>query len=178
MPCGKCNFCLVNRRNDWTFRLTQEHKKSTSAHFVTLTYTDDSVPVVMLEKPFNDQYAFLTLEKVHLQLFIKRLRKKFPHIKGPKGIRYYAVGEYGTKTQRPHYHLIIFNLDVYGVELQKLMLETWQYGQVHVGEVTPASIHYVTKFHVNKLDAPEVVQKPFRTYVAPSRNRGRISINS
>ena len=46
----------------------------------------------------------MTLQKSDLQKFFKRLRKK-THEK----ISYYAVGEYGDNTQRPHYHIILFN---------------------------------------------------------------------
>ena len=44
------------------------------------------------------------LSKHDLNLFIRRLRKVNP------GIRYFAVGEYGSEKGRPHYHAIIFNL--------------------------------------------------------------------
>ena len=47
-----------------------------------------------------------TLRKRDYQLFMKRLRKAFPNDK----IRFYAAGEYGPKTLRPHYHAILFGL--------------------------------------------------------------------
>lgn len=43
-----------------------------------------------------------TLRKRDVQLFLKKLRKA-----GFK-VRYFAVGEYGDQTWRPHYHLAIF----------------------------------------------------------------------
>lgn len=91
VPCGKCVACLVNKRGDWIFRLQMEMKFSKrKALFVTLTYDQKHCP----EK----------LDKRHLQLFLKRLRKHYP----AGQIRYYAVGEYGSKMGRPHYHLILF----------------------------------------------------------------------
>ena len=27
-------------------------------------------------------------------------------------LKYYAVGEYGGQTKRPHYHIVIFNADL------------------------------------------------------------------
>ena len=46
------------------------------------------------------------LDKREIQLFMKRLRKKYG-----KGIRYYHCGEYGPKLGRAHYHILIFGHD-------------------------------------------------------------------
>nr|CAI9749773.1 replication initiation protein [Microvirus sp.] len=43
----------------------------------------------------------------HLQLFIKRLRKYIFQNYG-ETVRYYAIGEYGTNSLRPHWHLLLF----------------------------------------------------------------------
>jgi hypothetical protein len=61
--------------------------------FITLTYDNENLP------------EGKSLEKIHVQAFIKKLRKKIY----PEKIRYYLVGEYGDETQRPHYHAIMFN---------------------------------------------------------------------
>lgn len=95
VPCGKCPVCLINRQKDWIFRMTQELKRSTTASFITLTY--EMAPIT--------ENGLLTLDHSHVQKFLKRLRKQ-QHLP----IKYYAVGEYGSKYGRPHYHLIIFNL--------------------------------------------------------------------
>lgn len=129
VPCGRCLFCLSKKRADWSFRLTQELKGSTSAAFVTMTYTDETIP--------SDG-----LSKRDVQLFFKKLRK----VNSCK-VRYYAVGEYGSRTHRAHYHAIVFNLDR---DLDILPL--WSHGHIMLGTVTPASIHYVTKYVINKID--------------------------
>jgi hypothetical protein len=68
---------------------------------------------------------------------MKRLRKSNPGSK----LRYYIVGEYGTKTNRPHYHALIFNIgDISTVD------RAWTHGLVHVGSVNSASIAYTTKY--------------------------------
>lgn len=139
VPCGKCAACLTNRRNDWSRRLAFEHENSTSAYFVTLTYDDDNIV-------YGAYYG--TLIKKHLQDYIKRIRDAIK----PDKIRYYAVGEYGTATKRPHYHILIFNLPP--GELYRIA-EKWTYGYIQVGQVTGASIHYVTKYHVNRNDHPD-----------------------
>lgn len=93
LPCGKCAFCIKKQINAWCLRISHEMETSSSAFFLTLTYDDDHLP------------EFGELSKRDLQLFIKRLRKRNP------GLRYFAVGEYGSNYKRPHYHAIIFNLD-------------------------------------------------------------------
>jgi len=148
VPCGHCNFCLSNRRADWTFRLYQEHKKAPSSHFLTLTYDDTTVPIG------DDCYS---LSKRDLQLFTKRLRKE----NGSK-LRYYSVGEYGTKTQRPHYHSIMFGINV--STLDKIQT-IWGLGNVHVGQVSEASIHYVTKYVINNDREVSGREPPFCIHV-------------
>lgn len=137
VPCGKCGACESNRRNEWTFRLIWEERASVSSHFLTLTYTDENLPTT--------QHGEITLKKKDLQDFFKRLRKHDTKHHTTQ-IRYYAVGEYGTKTQRPHYHVILFN--AHNNTINNLD-QIWQLGITHVGTTTQGSIHYVTKYHVN-----------------------------
>lgn len=137
VPCGRCAACLQNRRNSWSFRLEQELKVSTSAHFVTLTYTDD--------KLYFNEYGNPSVNKRDVQLFIKRLRKL-----SDEKLRYYAVAEYGSKTHRPHYHIILFNLSHDFDSANLLLTNAWGNGQIQVGSVTPASIAYVTKYVFQK----------------------------
>lgn len=98
VPCGKCPICLQRRASAWSFRLSQALKVFPSAHFLTLTY----------EEPPISKAGYMTLVRRDWQLFIKRLRKVHP--KQAK-IAYYAVGEYGSKTWRPHFHAILFGAD-------------------------------------------------------------------
>ena len=65
--------------------------------------------------------------------------------KNHKSIKYYAVGEYGGKTLRPHYHMVIFNADVNLFE-RSWALENKTIGQIHVGTITEASIGYTLKY--------------------------------
>lgn len=156
VPCGRCLFCLQKKRADWSFRLYHEMRDCDSAYFLTLTYNDEN-----LIYSGNDENAVLSKE--HLQLFKKRLRKansKFVKSRGISGksIRYYSVGEYGTVTNRPHYHSIIFN--VHPQVIARLQ-DIWQLGNVMVGSVTPASIHYVTKYVINRYSDVKGREPPF-----------------
>ena len=167
VPCGKCAGCLSNQRSDWTFRLKQELKGSHSAYFVTLTYDENKVPQKWVEED-GVPFPYNTLRKSDLQLFIKRLRtysdreaEKYQidrngskiQCKAPP-LRYYAIGEYGPETLRPHYHGLFFNMSEDSMRnLDKL----WKQGFIKIGDVNTASIHYVTKYVINrKQDVPGV----------------------
>ncbi len=138
VPCGRCAACLSNRRSEWATRLEYELKDSKNADFITLTYSQENVP--------RNRYGAPVLNKEDLQKFLKRLRH---HNKSVK-LRYYLCGEYGEQTFRPHYHAIIFNLPKTGDKLLKQILEIWDKGMVHIGEVNPASIKYVTGYMVQQ----------------------------
>lgn len=146
VPCGKCVVCLQNKRNDWSFRLEQEQRRSTTSAFVTLTYSEKYVPENGVSKR-------------HLQLFLKRLRKDVGKF------RYYAVAEYGSRTNRPHYHLIIFTN---GEFKESVVRKAWStrtgecFGICHIGQVTGASIRYATKYVIQRSGSrSEKLNKPF-----------------
>lgn len=129
VPCGRCGFCLATRKSDWATRLEYEARLWLDKRFITLTYADPHLYWIG-GKP--------QLKKDHLQNYFKRLRKA-----GYK-LRYYAVGEYGAKYYRPHYHIILF-----GSIPEKLLREKWDKGLVHIGTVTQQSIAYCLKYVVN-----------------------------
>ena len=127
VPCGKCPECLKRRSSQWAFRLMEHDKVCRSSYFLTLTYDTSSVPIT--------DGLYMTLCKRDTQLFWKRLRKKLHSYGCDQKISYYLVGEYGTKSERPHYHAIVFDLpDLYN--LAQIIREEWQNGQVDLGTVT------------------------------------------
>lgn len=130
VPCSSCPKCLQKRVSGWAFRLLQELKVSDSAHFLTLTYDSKHVPI--------SPKGALSLDKKDLQLFFKRLRKAHP--KDHRTIKYYACGEYGGRTYRPHYHIIMFNAKL------ELIQPAWDKGHIYYGSVTPSSVGYTLKY--------------------------------
>jgi len=118
LPCGKCPYCLSRRANNWVFRCIQEAKIATCSTWVTLTY----------ENPSITPNGFMTVQKSTFQKFMKRLRKSYP--KDHPKIKYFACGEYGDETERPHYHAVIFNADPESIE------KAWQGSYIHVCETT------------------------------------------
>lgn len=136
LPCGKCENCVKRRASEWSFRLMQEEKKCTSAYFITLTYDTKHCNIT--------RRGYMGLCKRDVQLFYKRLRKCNPESR----IKYYTVGEYGGKTNRPHYHAILFNAALPTIQ------KAWQLGSVHYGTVSGASIGYCLKYMSKKGKIP------------------------
>lgn len=143
IPCGICYACLSKKRSQWAFRIEQEFKKSRSAFFVTLTYDEDHI---------NYTDSGTTLNKRDIQLFMKKLRQS-----NDLPMKYFLVGEYGTNTNRPHYHAILFNV-INSQDITKF----WENGFAHIGTVTGNSIMYTAKYCITKINnSVERRQKPF-----------------
>lgn len=132
VPCGKCIACTKRRASQWSFRLHEEAKVSSSACFITLTYA--TTP--------KTENGFETLVKRDYQLFLKRLRKTCPTNK----LKYYACGEYGTQSYRPHYHAVIFNLPHSLIANPEKIADTWQHGHIHLANNNIQTINYVVGY--------------------------------
>lgn len=151
VPCGKCGYCLATRKSDWTTRLEYEAKLWVDKRFVTLTYADAHL---------HWSSGIPQLKKSHLQEYFKKLRKA-----GYK-LRYYAVGEYGARTYRPHYHVILF-----GSIPENILRSKWDKGHVHIGQVTQASIAYSLKYIVTGKHKSMVTNR-VRPFATMSRKPG------
>lgn len=139
VPCGHCMPCRINRVRAWTIRILMEYESfGQKGLFITLTYDNEHLPLNQ------------TLVKSDLQKFLKRLRRDL----GNRRIKYFACGEYGTKTQRPHYHLIVLGLDDNDRDLIK---ENWTFcdwlclPNSAIGSVCADSIRYVCGYVQKKL---------------------------
>lgn len=172
VPCGKCIECVISRSNEWAFRISNEASLYKENCFITLTYNEANLP----------QGGHLV--KRDLQLFVKRLRKKLE----PKHIRFFACGEYGSKGQRPHYHIIVFNYlpsdtSFFGYDKKHNKIfrsatieKLWDKGFSSVGDVTFDSALYCAKY-LQKLVKVDDKPKPF-TLMSRKPAIGVISINS
>jgi len=130
VPCGSCSFCAATRRSDWATRLHYEGLLHLDKKFITLTYANPHL---------TWNHGHPQLVKSDLQKWFKRVRKL------GYTIRYYGVGEYGSTTFRPHYHVLLF-----GPVPDDVIRSSWPLGQVHIGSVTQASINYCLGYMVNK----------------------------
>lgn len=104
IPCGHCIGCKLDYSRAWADRMMLELEVAKKAIFLTLTYNNDNATWCKFDDDGNPVLA--TLVKRDVQLFMKRLRKEF----SDRTIRFYLAGEYGSRTLRPHYHLILFGI--------------------------------------------------------------------
>lgn len=137
VPCGKCHECLKDRQNAWAFRLHKHLLTAKSACFLTLTYEQEPLS-------FN---GHATLVKSDLQKFWKRVRKAYPKSSKTDKLKYFACGEYGSKTLRPHYHAIVYNLSPNVIrDSEGKAKALWTHGNVHILPCTMATIRYTCKY--------------------------------
>lgn len=134
IPCGKCTGCIKRRAREWALRCHLELSQHDSAAFTTLTYDEENKPP--------------TLSRRHLQLFYKRLRR------ANVALRHFTSGEYGTTTNRPHYHAILFGL---GQQHASLIEIAWGLGHCRTHQVTQGAIAYVAGYTAKKIT--DVIQK-------------------
>lgn len=126
LPCGGCIGCRKARAREWALRCTLELAEHDRTVWCTLTYDDDHLPP--------------TLSKRDLSGFVKRLRAR------GERIRFFASGEYGERTLRPHYHAILF-----GLREDSQVQAAWSAGFTRVDSVSPAAISYVAGYCAKKV---------------------------
>jgi len=148
VPCGQCIGCRLNRSENWASRMMHEAQLHETNSFVTLTYSDDNLPINGSLAPDD------------VTLFFKRLRKKL----GAKKIKYYYCGEYGEKYERPHYHIALFNHDFssdrvphritdMGTTYRSEILEAlWDKGHSEIDNLTYESARYVASYIQKKIN--------------------------
>lgn len=118
IPCGNCIGCRLDYSREWANRGYLEAKCWDQNWFVTLTYDEDHITV--LEETQDDQGITYwnegdwngTLVPKDLTQFMKNLRQIMKREHYQDNIRFMACGEYGSKGERPHYHIILFNCNL------------------------------------------------------------------
>lgn len=167
IPCGNCVGCRIDKSKEWANRLMLELTYSSESWFATLTFDEEHVPrskYETLDEVTGEvvEHESKTLSTYIWQCFMKRLRKRYG-----KGIRFYACGEYGDRTFRPHYHAIFFNLHLedavpyqrtrdgfylyWSEELERI----WSNGRVLVADVNMKTCAYVTRYVTKKFGVAE-----------------------
>jgi len=153
--CGQCMPCRINRRRVWTHRIMLECTQHSTNSFWTLTYDDDNLP--------KTEGGLPTLNTKDLTDFIKRLRMWYY----PSKLRYFYVGEYGTQTERPHYHLALFSFpacyrgltrkDRRGncCDICDSVRDVWGKGHVYSGQLEDASAAYISGYVTKKMTSKE-----------------------
>lgn len=129
--CGKCASCRMRVRRMWTLRLVLESTQHQASLCSTLTYEPGREPEGM------------RLSVRDAQLFIKRVRRAV----APERVRYYLVGEYGSRTRRPHYHACLF-----GLRYPDVVSECWDGGFSQVRPFDVAGAAYVAGYVTKKVN--------------------------
>lgn len=153
VPCGYCILCRKEHARQTAVRIYHEAQTHNISSFITLSYSDKHLP-----EHGSLQYA-------DLRRFLDRMRKRL------NGMRFYAVGEYGDKRQRPHYHACIFGhaFTEHRTILRTLptllwtnpyLEEAWGLGLVSVGALTFETARYTASYVTKKL---RLKQKYVRT---------------
>ena len=142
LPCGQRVECRLKRSRQWAIRIMHESQLHEVSSFVTLTYDDAHCPDGLR---YHDY-----------QLFMRRLRKKFPRVK------FFMCGEYGEKTRRPHYHACLFGVGFsdrvvfkrlgsgYNLYESALLNSLWTDGFASVGDLSFDSAAYVARYCMKK----------------------------
>lgn len=173
LPCGQCVGCRLERSRQWAVRCMNEKRMHSESSFLTLTYDDKQLPESGSLVPRD------------LQLFMKRLRKQTG-----AGLRFFACGEYGDETFRPHYHVLLFNRDFAdrtivgkskaGLPLydSKELSKLWQYGLHWIGEVTFESCAYVARYVMKKMTGPmeDLYCASDGVFLEPEFRRGSVGL--
>lgn len=148
LPCGRCIGCRIAKARDWSTRMKHEASLHSENSFLSLTYEDRQLP--------EDG----SISKRAIQLFLKRLRKEL----SPVPLRYFACGEYGDRSWRPHYHAIIFGYAFlhdrrlwrtspkgYPLYRSETLERVWPFGHCEIGDVTTQSAGYVARYTMKKI---------------------------
>lgn len=137
IPCGKCESCQKNYRHQWSIRCLYESLLYKESYFVTLTYDDDHIKYAS-----DDDF----------KKFVKSLRNN-----GQK-IRYFACKEYGERTKRVHFHVILFGLELKDIKVYKNHLESrylksfWRFGNIQILMFEPGCAFYIAGYVKKKED--------------------------
>lgn len=166
IPCGKCIGCRMDYSKEWQVRIIKEAEQWKDNAFLTLTYNNENLPT---KDVINEKTGEVTtghpLKPEDLKQFIKKLRKVYYRKFGKTQIRFYACGEYGGKTMRPHYHIALFNIDTTAFnDIRKIGVSNagcpiftseriekiWGKGFITIGELTPESAAYIARYMLKK----------------------------
>ena len=156
IPCGQCAECRLKRSREWAVRCMHEASLHKDNCFITLTYADGCPGSV-------------SLDYIHFQLFMKRLRARFPKDK----ISFLVCGEYGETNPgtgeidggkyRAHFHALLFGfnfpdrvpcrmLDKSDLFRSALLDGLWRFGACKIGDVCFESASYVARYAMKKIN--------------------------
>ena len=174
IACGQCIGCKMKKAQDWAIRITHEAKYYEDNCFITLTFSNQEL--ARRENPG-------TVDVNDVQKFLKRLRRHLDYRGENSKFRYFAVGEYGEKTGRPHYHILIFGWKPSDGTLWKTtrkqsrlynsetLAKLWTHGHANFGTVTWDSAAYCAGYITKKFNDHNCPER--LTWIDPITNKTR-----
>lgn len=146
VQCGQCMPCRITRKSEWTTKLLLEYKTFPKAVFATLTYSPEHLPE-------SKHFVGGSLHRADLQKFMKRFRKNYNSKYGQTKVRYFGVGEYGDKSERAHYHIILFNVEPDHAE--HIIQKSWTLGHTRTDLLNEHRIKYTVGYCLKKMTGLE-----------------------
>lgn len=141
-------------RQTWAARIQLEAACHEYSVFFTLTYAQEHLP----NPP--------QLQPEDLQKFLKRVRRRLE----PVQVRFFACGEYGSKSLRPHYHGVLFGVEATN-ELERILAQAWPFGFIQLAPLTPARAAYVAKYVCKDVSEDEKIPPGWQKEFARMSNR-------
>lgn len=159
VPCGHCVECVKRKSTSWGIRAFREvQSSSTITRFVTITYDDAHLPKTSQGNP--------TLSRRDVTLFLKSLRR-YMWYHYEIAIRFFCSSEYGSKTNRPHYHFLFHGIpnELTNKEFKSIILKLWKRCLIvdtqYIKDATSSGFYvgkYVGKTPDYAKDDPDVVR--------------------
>lgn len=165
--CQNCIECRKQKSREWLSRLNEDIKVHKNAHFVTLTFSDESYNELRKEVPYYpDEYKTDNeIATLAVRRFLERWRKKYS-----KSVRHWLITELGGgHSERIHLHGLIYTDNKNDIDL------LWKYGYTWLGySMNESVISYVIKY-CHKTD---LVHKNYKPIILCSKGIGRNYIDS
>lgn len=151
LPCKKCEGCLMDRARDFGIRAAHEAQMHKWSCFVTLTYSPEHLPFRGMLKP-KDYFEF---------------RQKMKNHRRDYKLRFLGVGEYGSKTWRPHFHVCVFGhwfFDAVRAGMSssgfqnyesKTLTEMWGKGRAVINVMGSKIAAYAARYSLKKVGASD-----------------------
>lgn len=166
LPCGRCIGCRLDRADGWGIRMAHEaHMFShhvegkPGSSFLTLTYAPEHLP--------TDN----SIRKPVLQKFVQDLRNQH---RG-QALRFYGCGEYGSRTGRAHYHVVVFGTAFlkdrtfyctgkhgHRYYRSETLSKAWPYGNADISDVSYSSARYVAGYVTKKISGDIAAEHYYR----------------
>lgn len=141
VACGNCIECRKKKQREWRARMLEEIKHDKSGKFVTLTFSEEALNELEIEKGTKEANAIAIFA---IRRFLERWRKKFK-----VSVKHWFITELGhSNTERLHLHGVLFTK-----EDKETIESIWKYGRIDVGyNMGERCINYVMKY-VTKVDS-------------------------